>query len=1551
MNVKIFLVFLLFSLTYQACHENCKECYEGSFDDQDMGCISCKEGFSMVFTTNNCVDKKEFPNYFLYLDFLCPCTILNTKCYECDPFLIDDNEDICLSCFPGFIYNETTSACEGCNDNDYPITIEYFEGCLDSFSENCELYITQCIPLAKEEHEKLCEKNNNGNSRGTCIISNKNNKILFINWLKDGNENVVTPSYNNDKSDYLLIEITLDANTFKSVRRKVFFYNQEGRGLFDEINDEYEKHASSRKGYFRFISSSIAIKTNISDEYQYFLNFENYNNNLELINIKTGEIFIDNLLNLLWLTEYSALEVAERPTTQLMELNKKNQFLLATFLKRRKDNNIILAYYTFSLEESTNQEMSIESLNPITEKILSLPFNQDGKFYFIETKSDHLFASFVLNENELYLYDAQLNTKHFIYNLAYETSFHKLLLIKDEIKFLSYHSRDGYLNFLIFDTINSNIILESMINKYLSYEDDNDYADVIFLSEETAIFVLEKFNRISIILLNFFNNYDHYIANELIVNIYGNEINNLHIYSLIFKYRNMIGLQFRNKNEKGFILLGYYNSTDPKQILNIKKDGLNYNITLANYLNLQSNIFEYEIKCIRIIDIPNLDESGIYLISNITKNFIQKNDCLDINTQISLYFAYNGTIKKNNYLFKFVGVLQEPKYEVIEKISIQTFSNIYDNALKEKYIEEYNERRNKDITGRVALVQINVLNDTKVFCDKKYDEFALKTNEGELIACGGGKFYDVENVNEITQLNLGINYYFDNKKNCYIKCHKRCKTCSREFNDTNMNCDICIDNFFIRDDNCLEISKCDYNYYYDEDLELKCINRDTYCPDFKPYENNSTKECIRNCSINEFNDICNPTNNIISIKDTYRKIFDNIQQLKLEEQLFTNKEKYIIYGNNVTFIFSTSEIEKEELYYNNNLSSIILGDFENYFKQYYSINDQLPIPIFKIETLNNHSDNIELYYELFNSSNISTKLDFNITYKNFIEIRLPKMLKPYKMDVIFKTRDLGYNIFDLNDSFFNDICSVFTYNNTDFSLSERKTLIDLSDEVLCLNRCNYSNYDIKTLRTICLCKIGIDESDTTTEIKNSGDKNDDNLVSLIKTNMDFSKSSNYKVVKCTKIIFRKNLFLENYGFYITFLLLLLNILTLVFSPISKVEKQFQNYCNQILKEMKEIYINNNENLENKILIDNNENKNENFPSKKDKITNLNNQDKKTVNKSLDVIPHIKIDDDKKIKKIKVARPRLSIKNKPTQILIDPNNSKDEKSERPLDNSKINKSNFELNKDKDSKDEKEEEEEKVIEKLKGKKNSDFYVYYVIKNIELHKRKTYLSECEMEALSYENAMKIEDRNKSNCYFDLLKEKNKIISIFLNDQDYNLQSIKISTFLFDFSLSLTINALFYNDQAIYEINQQAGEYSLKTQYSRVLYSAVISGAIGFIIQLLALSHKDIIGLRNYKDIKEVEIEIPKLIKKLKAKYVIYYAMTISFSILFFYYITAFCAIYLIIQTNMISDSSISFLLTMSYSLILSLISSIIRIFSVHKKSKFRHCLYFISWAISLI
>ena len=199
-------------------------------------------------------------------------------------------------------------------------------------------------------------------------------------------------------------------------------------------------------------------------------------------------------------------------------------------------------------------------------------------------------------------------------------------------------------------------------------------------------------------------------------------------------------------------------------------------------------------------------------------------------------------------------------------------------------------------------------------------------------------------------------------------------------------------------------------------------------------------------------------------------------------------------------------------------------------------------------------------------------------------------------------------------------------------------------------------------------------------------------------------------------------------------------------------------------------------------------------------------------------------------------------------------------------------------------------------------------------------------------------------------MLKEKNKIISIFVNDKDYNISSLKISLFIFSFSLSLTINALFYNDEAIYQINQDEGSFNSIIQISRVLYSALISAVIGFIVELLAFTHNDIIKLRYYKNIKEAEGKVPQLIRKLKLKYVLYFGITIFLNIPFFYYITAFCAIYSIIQTHMITDSLMSFLLTMSYSIILSLFSSIIRVFSLKKDNKLRHFFYLVSWIISL-
>jgi hypothetical protein len=202
-----------------------------------------------------------------------------------------------------------------------------------------------------------------------------------------------------------------------------------------------------------------------------------------------------------------------------------------------------------------------------------------------------------------------------------------------------------------------------------------------------------------------------------------------------------------------------------------------------------------------------------------------------------------------------------------------------------------------------------------------------------------------------------------------------------------MNCDECFENYFLRDGLCLEISKCEHNFYYDHDLNLKYINPDTSCPDFKPYEDSTTKECIEKCDIDEYNNICNPTNNLVSRNETYDKILNNLVHLDIEKKLLMYNEKYIIKGNNITFIFSNSDIEKNEVNDNYNTSSVLLNDCEEILKQKYSIPNKIPIPILKIETLYNYTNNMDVYYELFNPLNLSQKLDIIFCENNIILLK------------------------------------------------------------------------------------------------------------------------------------------------------------------------------------------------------------------------------------------------------------------------------------------------------------------------------------------------------------------------------------------------------------------------------------------------------------------------------------------------------------------------------------------------------------------------------------
>ena len=812
-----------------------------------------------------------------------------------------------------------------------------------------------------------------------------------------------------------------------------------------------------------------------------------------------------------------------------------------------------------------------------------------------------------------------------------------------------------------------------------------------------------------------------------------------------------------------------------------------------------------------------------------------------------------------------------------------------------------------NIIGKVSLVQINVLNDIKVFCDKIYDGTCIKSDENKCITCGKSIFYNVLNENEITQLNLGLNYYFDINKNAYIKCHPRCKTCSKEYNKENMYCDSCYDNYFIRNSTCLETSYCEKNFFYDNDLNLKCVNKTMPCPDDKPYEMKSSKECIETCDLDEFNSKCNPTNNIISINQTYNLLLENINNLNLNK-LFKDQKRYIIEGSNVSFIFTTTKFEKDNLFYYTNTSSVLLNDCENTLKTKYSIPNENPLTILKIEVTNNHSDYMNVYYEVFNPTNLSQKLDLNLCKTSTIEIRVPVQIKKYKLDLINKTKELGYDIFNKDDPFYHDICSVFTYNNSDLSLSERKNILDLSDENFCMKGCNYSNMDINTIRSICQCKINNNSYDNNFTNINSNKLGNDDIYNLIKQSLNFDKTSNIKVVKCISIIFTLNIFKNNYGFYIIFLTNCLNIILLFFSPLSVVEKNFNSFCRKILTQLKNIY--------------------RLYNLQKNQVTSKRKKEKK--------VKKVKKNDKlKNYGNITDSYKKFANKEENTSKLVCINPNRNVDISRKVTENNNSKKN----------------EEKNFEILRNENNSKYYIEILIKYIPFKKRIKYLSEKEVQNLPYKYAIEIDNRNKGNFYYSLLKEKNKVISIFLNRDDYNIAIVKISLFIFTFNLSFTVNALFFNDEAIYQINQENGSFNLNGQISKVLYSALISIIISFIVEFCALTHDNVIEIRNYKRIKDADKFSKKIVKKLKIKFIIFFVINISLNLLFLYYITAFCAVYSSIQTHMISDSLISFLMSISYSILLSIIVTLFRSISLKKNNKLNHFLYLLSWIISLI
>mgnify|MGYP006873021753 CR=1 FL=1 len=168
---------------------------------------------------------------------------------------------------------------------------------------------------------------------------------------------------------------------------------------------------------------------------------------------------------------------------------------------------------------------------------------------------------------------------------------------------------------------------------------------------------------------------------------------------------------------------------------------------------------------------------------------------------------------------------------------------------------------------------------------------------------------------------------------------------------------------------------------------------------------------------------------------------------------------------------------------------------------------------------------------------------------------------------------------------------------------------------------------------------------------------------------------------------------------------------------------------------------------------------------------------------------------------------------------------------------------------------------------------------------------LNDYELNSLPYKEALKIDKRRYYQYYVSLLKMKHLLIFTFYTKTDYNSRLIKISLFLFFFSLYFTVNALFFTDSTMHKIYVDKGNFNLTYQIPQILYSTIISTIINYIVNYFSLTEKEIIKIKRAKDNNKT---ISDILKCFKIKFFLFFTFCYLFLLCFWFFLSCFCAVY---------------------------------------------------------
>ena len=209
-------------------------------------------------------------------------------------------------------------------------------------------------------------------------------------------------------------------------------------------------------------------------------------------------------------------------------------------------------------------------------------------------------------------------------------------------------------------------------------------------------------------------------------------------------------------------------------------------------------------------------------------------------------------------------------------------------------------------------------------------------------------------------------------------------------------------------------------------------------------------------------------------------------------------------------------------------------------------------------------------------------------------------------------------------------------------------------------------------------------------------------------------------------------------------------------------------------------------------------------------------------------------------------------------------------------------------------------------------------------------------ELNDLDFKSALNYDNRNMIQIYYSFLKADHILIKI-LYSKDYNSRFIKIFLFFYNFSLSYTVNALFFSDETIHQILEDEGKFNFIYQLPQIIYSSIISYLLGIILDILALSEDNILELKVERIPKIALQKSKKILRTLKFKFIFFFIFSFIFLLFFWYYVICFCCVYVNTQYHLIKDSIIGFGTGLLTPLGTKLIPLVFRLIGLKNKNRF--------------